>query len=154
MVSSAAPTVPAYLKELPAERRAVVSKVRALVRRHLPPGYRESMGYGMIGYSIPLARYPDTHNGQPLGYVGLAAQKNNYALYLMGCYMDRKSEALLREAFRKAGKKPDMGKCCLRFRSLDDLPLDTIGALVASMPVEAFVALYEKNRPKKNAKKK
>jgi hypothetical protein len=153
MVSSAAPTVPAYLKELPAERRAVVSKVRAVVRKHLPPGYRESMGYGMIGYCVPLSRYPDTYNGQPLGYVGLAAQKNNYALYLMGCYMDRKSEALLRDGFRKAGKKLDMGKCCLRFKRLEDLSLETIGAIVERMPVEELVARYEKNRPKKNSKK-
>ena len=83
MVSSAAATVEAYLAELPPERRAVVATVRALVNAHLPEGYVEGMHWGMIGWVIPLSRYPVTYNKQPLIYAALAAQKNNYALYLM-----------------------------------------------------------------------
>ena len=84
MVSSKAQTVPEYLAELPAERRAVIAAVRKVVRKHLPKGYVEAMNWGMICYEIPLKRYPITYNKQPLSYAALAAQKNNYALYLMG----------------------------------------------------------------------
>ena len=155
MVQSTAKTVDAYLKELPAERRAVVSKVRDVVRKNLPKGYEEGM-FGMIGWYVPLERHPDTYNGEPLAYAGLAAQKNGYSLYLMGCYMDSATRAMLEKAFKAAGLRLDMGKCCLRFKSLDDLPLDAIGKVIAGIPVEDFVKVYEKSRPpaKKTGKKK
>ena len=152
MVQSAAKTVDAYLRELPAERRAVVSKIRDVVRKNLPKGYAEGMGYGMMGWYVPLERYRETYNGQPLAYAGVAAQKNAYSLYLMGCYMDKGTQSMLEKAFKSAGLKLDMGKSCLRFRSLDDLPLDAIGKVIASLPVDDFVKLYEKSRPP--AKKK
>jgi hypothetical protein len=149
MASSSAATVDAYLAELPPERRAVVSAVLDVVRRHMPAGYAESMAFGMIGWGIPLAVYPDTYNGQPLGYVALAAQKNHYALYLMCAYQDDAAEgAWLRDAFAKAGKKLDMGKSCLRFKKLEDVPLDVIGEFVARTPPERFIAQYEKARGK------
>ena len=148
MVQSTAKTVDAYIDELPEERRAVVKKVRAVIRRNLPKGYEERIGHGMIAYVVPLSRYPDTYNKEPLAYVGLAAQKNSYSLYLMGCYMDPATDAALKEAFRKAGKKLDMGKSCLRFKSVDALPLEAIGAVVASMPVDKLLKLYEKARAK------
>src|SRR4051794_30976735 len=110
MASSKATTVDDYLTELPEERRAVVSAVRDLVLRHLPPAYRECMNWGMISYEIPLERYPDTYNGQPLSYVALAAQKNHYALYLSCVHSDPERDAWLREQFSAAGKKLDMGK--------------------------------------------
>jgi hypothetical protein len=142
-----APKTPAeYLAGLPADRRAVVAKVRGFIRRHLPRGYEENVRWGMLSYEIPLARYPDTYNGQPLAYVSLAAQKNYYALYLMGTYADAKQPARVAAAFEKAGKKLDMGKSCLRFRALDDLPLAAIGEAIASMPPERFIALYEAGR--------
>jgi hypothetical protein len=143
MATSAAKTVEAYLAELPPERRAVVAAVRDHVNAHLPPGYVEGMGYGMIGWTIPLARYGKTYNGQPLCYAGLAAQKNNYSLYLMGCYMDSDEDKALRAAYARAGKKLDMGKSCLRFKSLDGLLLDDIGRIIASMPVDAYIVRYE-----------
>ena len=146
MASSAAPTVPAYLKELPPERRAVIKTVRALIRRHLPAGYREAMRGGMITYEIPLARYPETYNGQPLCYVALAAQKNFYALYLSGVYVQLHRQASLRQAFQRAGKKLDMGKSCLRFNNLDDLPLEVIGEVIASTPPEAMIEIHERVR--------
>lgn len=143
MASSRAATVEEYLEELPPDRREVVSAVRDVVRRHLPEGYRESMSWGMISYEVPLERYPKTYNGQPLAYAALAAQKNYYALYLNGAYQAPDGEVWLREAFREAGKKLDMGKSCIRFRKLDDLPLDVIGQAIASTPPDAFVARYE-----------
>lgn len=148
MVASAATTVKQYLDELPPERRAVVAKVRAAVNKAMPRGYAEGILWGAICWHIPLARYPDTYNKQPLGYVGLAAQKNNYALYLMGVYGDGKQEAILKAAYAKLGKKPDMGKSCVRFRKLEDLPLEAITGLIASMGVDDYLALYERRHRK------
>ena len=154
MVQSKASTVDDYLAELPEERRAVVSTVRDVIRRNLPKGYAETMGYGMIAYCIPLERYPDTYNGQPLCYAGLAAQKNNYSLYLMGAYTDPKQEEAIRKAFEKAGKKLDMGKSCIRFKTPDDLPLADLGKVIAAMPPEQLIAAQEKIHPPKPASKK
>lgn len=148
MVQSRASTVEEYLAELPEDRRAVVSAVRDVVLRNLPRGYEESVGYGMITYSIPLERYPNTYNKQPLSYAALAAQKNHYALYLTAPYQDPAQTAWLKEAFEKAGKKLDMGKSCLRFKKLDDLPLDVVGRAIASTPPDAFIAQYEAARAK------
>ena len=146
MATSTAATVEAYLAGLPEERRAVVAAVRDVVRRHLPEGYQETMNWGMISYEIPLERYPTTYNGQPLAYAALAAQKHHYALYLLGAYADPAQAARLAAAFAAAGKKLDLGKSCLRFRRLDDLPLDAIGEAIASTPPEALIARYEAAR--------
>jgi hypothetical protein len=147
-MKSSAATVDEYLAELPADRREVVSRVRDEVLRNLPEGYRESVEWGMICYTIPLERYPDTYNKQPLSYAALAAQKNYYALYLTSPYVDEGQGRWLEDEFRKAGKKLDMGKSCLRFKKLDDLPLDVIGRAIASIPPDAFIARYEANRRK------
>jgi hypothetical protein len=147
MAMSRATTVAAYLAELPPERRAVMSAVRKTVLKHLPAGYRESMGFGMICYGIPLSVYPDTYNGAPLCYAALAAQKNHYALYLMCAYADSKQYQALKQAFEKAGKRMDMGKSCLRFRQLDDLPLDAVGKVIASIRPKDYIALFEASRP-------
>jgi hypothetical protein len=149
MASSKATTVSAYLKELPAERRAVISTVRDVVRKNLPKGYREAMSFGMIAYEIPLETYPDTYNGHPLAYVALAAQKNYYTLYLMGAYADPKVGKSLAPQFKARGKKLDMGKSCLRFKSLDDLPLDVIGNVIAAIPVDQMVAFAKKAHTKR-----
>jgi hypothetical protein len=147
MARSNAGTVAEYLRALPAERRAVIAAVRRVIRGSLPAGYVERMEFGMIMYEIPLARYPDTYNGQPLCYAGLAAQKDYYALYLMSCYQDPKQVARLRDAFNERGRKLDMGKSCLRFKRLEDLPLEAIGAIIASTPPDRFIAQYEASRP-------
>jgi hypothetical protein len=143
MAVSAATSVEAYLDELPPDRRAVVRAVRDAVRRRLPAGYVEGMSFGMIGWGVPLARYPDTYNGQPLAYAALAAQKGHYALYLMDAYQDPARARWLADAFARAGKKLDMGESCLRFKSLDDLPLDVVGEFIAGRSVDAFIAQYE-----------
>lgn len=146
MVRSEASTVKAYLATLPVERRKVIAAVRDVVLRHLPIGYVETMNWGMITYELPLAVYPKTYNRKPLMYAALAAQKNYNALYLMCVYQHSDQEATLRKAFERAGKKLDMGKSCIRFRALDDLPLSAIGELVASMPVPKFIEMYEASR--------
>ena len=149
MVSSKETTPTAYLASLPADRRAVIASVRKVIRTHLPTGYVETMNWGMLSYEIPLSRYPDTYNGQPLCYIGLAAQKNNYAIYLMNVYADSSRHARLRAWYDAKGKRLDMGKCCLRFKRLDDIPLDIVGELVASSPVDEMIAINEKAHPKR-----
>jgi uncharacterized protein DUF1801 len=146
MASSSASSVEEYLASLPPERRSVVGAVREVVVRNLPVGYRESMEYGMIAYAVPLERFPNTYNGQPLCYAGLAVQKNHYSLYLMCAYGSASEAAVLKEAFAAAGKRLDMGKSCVRFRSLDDLPLDAIGSFVARTPPEKYIAHYQSSR--------
>jgi hypothetical protein len=146
MVQSKARTVSDYLAELPGERRRAIDAVRAVILENLPAGYEESMQFGMIGYAVPLSRYAKTYNGEPLNYVALASQKNHMAIYLMGCYGDKELARWFEAEFRKAGKKLDMGKSCVRFKKLEDLPLGVIGEAVAKMPVDDFIALYERAR--------
>jgi Domain of unknown function (DU1801) len=141
MASSAAATVEEYLAELPRERADVVAHVRALVNAALPEGYEEGMLYGMITWSVPLAVYPDTYNGQPLAYASLAAQKNHYALYLMGVYADSAQEVRLRERWQARGTRLDMGRSCLRFKRLADLHEDLVADVVAAVPPDEFVAM-------------
>ena len=147
MFTGKAKTVSEYLKQLPPERRAVVSKVRSVVKEYLPKGYRESVNWGIITYSVPLSRLPDTYNGQPLCYAGIAAQKNHFSLYLMCAYDSRRAKWMADE-FEKRGKKLDMGKACVRFKSLDDLPLDVVGEAIASVPVDRYVEIYKASRRK------
>src|SRR3954471_21993983 len=130
MARSTATTVAELLAELPEDRRAVISAVRDVVLKNLPEGYREQVNWGMLSYDIPLERYPDTYNGQPLCYAALAAQKNHYALYLMCVYGSAERKGWMEAEFKKAGKKLDMGKACVRFKKLDDLPLDVIGTVI------------------------
>ena len=138
-----------YLDALPADRRDAIAAVRAVVRKNLPKGYSEFVSWGMLNYGIPLSRFPNTYNGQPLCYAALAAQKNYCSLYLMSVYGDKKHEAKLRDAFKAAGKKLDMGKSCVRFQSPDDLPLDVVGDLIGSVPVEKWIEIYEKSRKRR-----
>lgn len=149
MASTKASTVAAYLEELPPDRRKTMSRVRTVVRKSIPKGYSEGMGWGMITWHIPLSDYPDTYNGQPLCYVALAAQKNYCSLYLMGVYGDPAQEKLLKEGFTKAGKKLDMGKSCVHFKTADDLPLNVIGDVIAGMPPKKLIATIERAHGKK-----
>ena len=149
MVSSSAATVSDYLAELPPERRAEVEKVRDVVNAALPAGYREGMAFGMVGWAIPLADYPDTYNKQPLGYAALAAQKNGYSLYLNCVYASDEKAQRFREAWAATGKKLDMGKSCIRFKRADDLALDVISDEIASTTPAEFIAMYEKVKPPK-----
>ena len=146
MVSSRAATVAGYLAELPEDRRAEIERVRDLVNGALPPGYVEGIGYGMIGWVVPLTRYPDTYNGQPLVYAGLAAQKNYNSLYLNCVYASQNRTERLETAWASAGKKLDMGKSCIRFKKADDLALDVIRDEIASTTPDEFIQIYEEGR--------
>ena len=139
-------SVPEFLAELPAARRKELARVRSVVRKHLPAGYKETLAGSMIVYEVPLRRYADTYNGHPLWYAALAAQKNYLTLHLMSVYGSATLEKKLREGFKAAGKKLDMGKACIRFQAADDLALDTVGEIVASVPVERFIAIAEAAR--------
>lgn len=148
MVQSKATTVEAYLAELPPERRAAIAAVRETILANLPAGYEEGMLFGMIGYAVPLSRYPHTYNGAPLLYAALANQKNAMSLYLTCVYADEAGAERFRAAYRATGKRLDMGKSCVRFRKLDDLPLDLIGTTIAGASVADFIATYERSRHK------
>jgi uncharacterized protein YdhG (YjbR/CyaY superfamily) len=139
-------TVNEYLAELPKDKADAIKAVRKVIRANLPDGYKESMAFGTISYCVPLSRYPNTYNKQPLGYVALAAQKNYCALYLMSAYGYPPHAKALKDAFKAAGKKLDMGKSCVRFRSADDLELNVIGELIASIPPERWIEIYETSR--------
>lgn len=145
MVSSKATTVGEYLQSLSPERREHIDRVRRLVRKNLPRGFEEGMQYGMIGWYVPLSRYPDTYNGQALGVAALSSQKQYMSLYLMAVYGEERNREF-RKRWKESGKKVDMGKACVRFRSSDDLPLDVIGELLASTTVDGFIASYERVR--------
>ncbi len=146
MPRSTAKTVAEYLAQLPEDRRATIAAVRAHVLRHLPEGYEETMSAGMIAYVIPLARFPKTYNGQPLWYAALASEKSYCSLHLMRAYGDPQQTAMLQQAFARAGKKLDMGKACLRFKIVEDLELDSIGAVIAGTPPAAYIEIYQKSR--------
>ena len=145
---SEAETVEQYLAALPDERRGAIEEVRNTILSRLPDGYEEVMAWGMITYQVPLEVHPDTYNGRPLMYAALASQKNYMAVYLTGIYMSEESRKRFEEAYRAAGKRLDAGKSCVRFRSIDDLPLDLIGDVVAELLVGRFIALSERIRRK------
>ena len=140
MSSTSTSTVAAYLADLPPDRRAELAAVRRVIRKHLPRGYKESVDWNTITYAVPLRLYPDTCNGKPLCYAGLGSRKNHLTLYLMNAYGDPVLARRLKEGFRVAGRKLDMGKACIRFRQADDLALEVVGEIVASTPLDKYVA--------------
>ena len=151
-MQSKATTVAEYLAELPPDRRAAISKVRAVIRKHLPKGYAEGMQFGMIGYFVPLKTYPDGYlhdPTEPLHYAALASQKHHMAVYLSNIYSDKELEKWFTAAYKKSGKKMDVGKSCVRFRKLENLPLDLIGQAIAKTSVAEHIKRYEASRQRK-----
>lgn len=148
-MTSDAKTPDEYTAALPDERKQAVSQLRAVIKKNLPAGFKETMGYGMIGYVVPLDRYPAGYHCNPelpLPFINLASQKNFIALYHSGMYA---SQALLSwftsEYSRHANSKPDMSKSCVRFKNLPHIPFQLIGDLCTKMSVDEWIALYEKN---------
>ncbi len=138
-----------YLAELPPDRAEVIGAVRETVRSHLPAGFVELMDFGMVTYAVPLERYPDTYNGHPLVLAALASQKRHMALYLMGLQGD--DEAWFRARYAesppgRAGVRLDLGKSCLRFTRLEQVPLDLVGDTIARHQVDEWIARYEASR--------
>jgi uncharacterized protein YdhG (YjbR/CyaY superfamily) len=154
MENTVASSVPEYLASLPPERRQAMEAVRAVIRANLPPGIEEGMQFGMIGYYVPLSTYPDTYNGQPLCVAALASQKQYMSAYLMAVYGDPATEKWFKAEWKKTGKKLDMGKSCVRFKAVDELPLELVGRVIARVTVPAFIARYEavKKKPAKARK--
>ncbi|MGH2536293.1 MAG: DUF1801 domain-containing protein [Candidatus Promineifilaceae bacterium] len=146
MANKGAKSVDEYLASMPADRREAIAAVRQIVLDNLPAGYEEGMQFGMIGYYVPLARYPKTYNGQPLGYAALGSHKSYMTLYLNSVYADEASRQEFERDYAAAGKKLDMGKSCVHFKRLDDLPLELIGRTIASTPLDDYVRLYEASR--------
>lgn len=151
-MQSKATSVAAYLASLPADRRAAVEAVRAVIRKNLDPDIEEGMQYGMIGYFVPHRVYPAGYHcdpKQPLPYAGLASQKQHLSIYLMGLYNglggseETSHSEWFRSAWAKAGKKLDMGKCCVRFKRLDDVPLEVVGEAVRRVSAAAYVRSYD-----------
>lgn len=147
-MQSTAQTVDEYINTLPPDRKEAIVTLRNLIRKNLPKGYEEGMQYGMISYYIPLERYQDTYNKQPLSYMALASQRNYISLYHMGIYGHKKNEQWLQDCFIKAGKKLDIGKSCIRFKRLTDVPLDVIAESARLIDPEEFIRLYEQSRKK------
>ena len=167
MMTSEARAVRQYLAALPADRRPALTAVRKVIRDNLPNGYEEAINWGMITYQVPLATYPDTYNGQPLMYAALASEKHHMAIHLTGIYTSSTSRAAFETAYRATGKRFDVGKSCVRFRTLDDLPLALIGETIGLLPVADLVkqvrratsrrktaATTSKPRPRRGAKKR
>jgi uncharacterized protein YdhG (YjbR/CyaY superfamily) len=141
--------IEAYLADLPDDRREAIEEVRQVILENLPEGYEEAFNWGMITYQVPLETYPDTYNKKPLMYAALASQKNHISLYLTGIYSDEQAKREFEQAYKATGKRYDVGKSCVRFRRLDDLPLPLIGETIASLSVEEFIQRVKAARSKR-----
>lgn len=139
-------TVDDYIDSLPEDRRIAIRAVREAVNAKLPPGYEEGVVHDMIAWFVPFTRLAETYNGQPLCLASLGAQKSHMALYLMSVYGDPALRRWFEKAFKASGKKLDMGKSCVRFKKLEDLPLAVISEAISKVPIDAYVAQYEQIR--------
>jgi hypothetical protein len=146
MASSPRASVDEYLASLPADRRDAIATIRKAILRNLPRGYEERLMAGMIAYVVPLSRLPKTYNGQPLMLAALASQKQHMSLYLLSVYGHEGLRAWFEQAWRAAGKKLDMGKSCVRFKRLEDIPLAVVGETIARVEVDRYVEQYHAAR--------
>lgn len=146
-MQSKATTVTAYIAELPEDRQKAISKLRNVIKKNIPKGFKEGMGYGMMGWSVPHSLYPPGYHCTPelpLPFMGLASQKNFIAVYHMGVYADPKLLKWFTESHAKASpKKLDMGKSCIRYKKPEDIPFDLIGELASKITVEEWIQFYE-----------
>ena len=152
-------TVADYMRALPPDRRAALQRIRKVILENLPEGYKECFSYGMIGYVVPHSIYPAGYHCNPklpLTLANLGSQKNHMSLHVMTVYGDPTTEKWLRQAWHAAGKKLDMGKCCIRFKKLEDVPLAVVGRLIARVPIRKYIARVEQSlasRAKKSGAK-
>lgn len=147
-MQSKAATVEQYLASLPADRREAVEAVRGVILANLDAGYAEGMQYGMIGYFVPHSVFPAGYHcdpKQPLPFAGIASQKNHVSVYLMCIYGSPELTEWFRAAWEKTGKRLDMGKGCIRFKRLEDVPLDVIGKAIKRVPTKKFIKHYEES---------
>lgn len=145
-MQSKATTVEQYLDELPEDRQPAISEVRNVILKNIPKGYEEVMNWGMITYEVPLSIFPNTYNKKPLVYAALASQKNHMAVYLSGVYINEKLRLQFENDYKATGKRLDMGKSCVRFKKLENLPLELIGKAIANFEVDEFIEVYNNGR--------
>ena len=141
-------TVAEYIGALPEDRKAVIQKLRKVILANLPDGFEEQLSYGMIGYVVPLSKYPQGYHakeGEPLPFLSLASQKNHIALYHMGIYGNPEMEAwFVKEYTERVPTKLDMGKSCIRFKNPNHIPYDLIAELCQKITVDDYIHAYEK----------
>ena len=146
-MQSKATTPEHYLAELPEDRKEAMLKLRNVIKDNLPKGFQEQMSYGMLGYVVPHSIYPNGYHCNPklpLPFINLASQKNFIALYHMGIYANKNLLDWFVAEYPKHFKtKIDMGKSCLRFKKMDDIPFELIGELVKKMSVQDWISIYE-----------
>jgi Domain of unknown function (DU1801) len=143
---SQATTVKEYLQSLPPDRRAVINAVREVILANLPKGYEECMSYGIIGYVVPHSLYPPGYHCDPklpLPYANLGSKKNHMSLHLLSVYCDPDTATWFQKAWKASGKKLDMGAACVRFKKIEDVPLDVIGKVIARTPVKKYISVME-----------
>ena len=146
-------SVEEYIAALPENRKPIIEKLRKVILDNLPEGYQEQLSYSMIGYVVPLSRYPQGYHakkGEPLPFLSLASQKNYIALYHMGLYGKPKLEEwFVKEYEERVPSKLDMGKSCIRFKNPNQIPYDLVAELCQKMSVDEFVSIYEKSLKRK-----
>lgn len=146
-MTSNASTPDEYIAELPEERTIAVQKLRDTIKKNLPKGFEETMSYGMIGYVVPHSIYPDGYHCSPelpLPFINIASQKNFIALYHSGMYADEKLlNWFVSEYPKYVSTKLDMGKSCVRFKKVDQIPFKLIAELVQKMSVQDWIGKYE-----------
>ena len=141
-----AQSVPDFLASLPADPRSEVELVRSVICHNLPTGYEETISKNMVVYQVPIAVYSDTYNGHHLWYVALASEKSYLSLHLMPVYGDSTLSKELSDGFKTAGKKLDMGKACVHFRTAQDLALEVVASIVSAVPMAKWVAMAKAAR--------
>ena len=148
-MQSKATTPEAYMAEIPEERQKAFNKLRSVIKKNIPKGFKETMGYGMMGYCVPHSIYPAGYHcnpKDPLPFIGIASQKNFIAVYHMGIYADPALNKWFVTQHAKASpKKLDMGKSCIRYKKPEDIPFELIGELTIKMTPGEWISLYEKN---------
>jgi len=156
-MQSTAVTVDEYLANLPEDRRAVMSDLRKAIKKNIPKGFQEVMGYGMPGWVVPHSMYPDGYHcdpKQPLPFMGFASQKNHIAVYHMCVYSSGDLLDWFRAEWPKhSAKKLDMGKSCIRFKKPVDVPVALIGELASKMTPQQWIEIYESFKPAGKGKK-
>ena len=156
-MASKANTVEEYLAALPKDRCEALTAIRKVILKNLPKGFEEGMQWGMPAWFVPLSAYPSGYHcqpDQPLPFAAIASQKQHMAFYGMALYMDPKQADWFVKAWKKTGKKLNMGKSCVRFKKLEDVPLDVIAAAVKRIKMKDYIASYESQLTKSKSGKK
>ena len=149
---SKAKSVRNYINSLPDDRKQAITKIRNVILDNLPNGIEENMNWGMISYEVPLSIYPDTYNKKPLMFAALASQKNHMSVYLSGIYAHNELREKFISDYKKIGKIIDIGKSCVRFKKLEDLPIELIGKVISAFDVDKFIHIYSNSKRRKEAK--